>query len=182
MIVNETVVNFEIYELGNRLLGMASIDLPEINFNTSEVSGAGVNGTLDVPVTGSTESLELTLKWRTLYKDPVRYMRHNVINLSARAALQNYDSGKGKVKISPLKIDFRGRLKGVTPGSLKPAEQMESETKIECDYLKITVDGKVTCEIDKYNYRYEVNGVDFMSDVRRALGNKTVYKNLNKVA
>ena len=170
MIIEESVVNFEIYDGGNRLLGMASIELPEISFLTSEVSGAAISGKLDVPVTGATESLELNLKWRTLYKDAVKYLRHNVVNLSARAALQNYDSSKGEVKISPLRVDFRGRVKGVELGSLKPAEQMESSTKIECDYLKITVDGNVTALVDKYNYRYEVNSVDFMSDVRHALG------------
>ena len=170
MIVNETNINFEVFDGGNRLLGMASVDLPEISFKTSDVSGGGIAGELSVPVTGATESLELNLKWRTLYKDAVKYLRHNVVNLSARAALQNYDSSKGEVKISPLRIDFRGRVKGVGLGSLKPAEQMESETKIECDYLKIKVDGNTTCEIDKYGYVYSVNSVDFMSDVRHALG------------
>ena len=170
MIINESLINFEIYSSGNRLLGLATIDLPEINFLVSEVSGSGIAGKLDVPITGATESLELTLHWRTWYTDPTKLLRHNVINLSARGALQNYDSSKGEVKISALRIDFRGRLKGVGLGSLKPAEQMESSSKIECDYLKITVDGKVTAEVDKYNYRYEVNGVDYMSAVRTALG------------
>ena len=170
MVISESLINFEVYSSGNRLLGLANVDLPEINFITSEVSGAAINGKLDVPITGATESLELTLNWRTWYTDPTKLLRHNVINLSARGALQNYDSSKGQVKIVPLRIDFRGRLKGVGLGSLKPAEQMESSSKIECDYLKITVDGKVTAEIDKYSFIYSVNGVDFMSDVRTALG------------
>ena len=47
---------------------------------------------------------------------------------------------------------------------------MENETTLELDYLKITVDGKTTCTIDKYNFIYELDGVDFMTDVRSALG------------
>lgn len=170
MIVNETLVQFEVYDQGARLLGIASVDLPELNFKTVEVSGAGVGGVLEVPVQGQTESLELKLQWRTLYQPAVRMLKHGAINLSLRAALQNYDASKGAVKIVSLRIDVRGRLKSATLGSLKPAEQMENDTTIELDYLRITVDGKTTVEVDKYAYKYSLDGVDFMSDVRRALG------------
>ena len=170
MVINESLIQAEVYDMGARLLGIASVDLPELTFMTAEVSGFGVAGKLEVPVTGATDSLELKLQWRTLYQPAVKMLKHGAVSLSLRAALQNYDASKGEVKIVPLRIDVRGRVKSATLGSLKPAEAMENETTIELDYLKIIVDGKTTAEVDKYNYKYRLDNLDYLSDVRKAVG------------
>ena len=47
---------------------------------------------------------------------------------------------------------------------------MENDVTLELDYIKITVDSQTTLEVDKYNFKYELAGVDYMSDVRSALG------------
>ena len=170
MVINETLIQYEVYDNGTRLLGIATVELPELKFKTTEVSGAGVAGTLDTPIQGSTESLELKISWRTLYKTAVKMLKHGAISLSLRAALQAYDASAGKVQIIPLRIDVRGRVKGATLGSLKPAEQMENETTLELDYLKIEVNSETTAEVDKYNFIYKVNGTDYLAKVRRAVG------------
>jgi len=47
-----------------------------------------------------------------------------------------------------------------------------SDTKntFEVDYIKISIDGKERVELDKYNYICKVDGVDYLSAVREALG------------
>lgn len=170
MTVNETVINVEVFDSAERLLGLASCELPNIEFATVDVSGFGVAGTLSTPVQGHTSSLELKLSWRTLYSPAVEMLRHGAVNLLLRAALQNYDTKAGTVKIEPLRIDVRGRVKSSELGKLEPASQSENTTVIEVDYLKITVNNKVTAEIDKYSYKYSINGNDYLSEVRSALG------------
>ena len=95
MVINETLIQYEVYDNGTRLLGIATVELPELKFKTTEVSGAGVAGTLDTPIQGSTESLELKISWRTLYKTAVKMLKHGAISLSLRAALQAYDARTG---------------------------------------------------------------------------------------
>ena len=108
MVVNETLIQFECFDSGNRLLGLATVDLPELNFRNVDVSGAGVNGQLNIPVQGATESLELKLHFRTLYEPAVKMLKHGAVTLSLRAALQNYDASTGEVKIIPLRIEGVG--------------------------------------------------------------------------
>ena len=169
-VMTEVVVNYELFHNATRYLGSAEIELPDLEFQTADVSGAGIAGSFEAPVQGHTQSLELKIKWRTLTTRPLELMRHGAISLQARAAVQNYDTTGGDVAIRPLKIDMKGRTKGATLGSLKPAEQMENETTLELSYIKITYNNKTTVEIDKMNYIYKVNGWDYLKDVRSALG------------
>ena len=168
--MTEAIVSYELYHSGTRYLGTAELELPEIKFKTSDVSGAGIAGSFEAPIQGFSESLELKIKWRTLTTRPLELMRHGAISLQARAALQSYDSSKGEVQIYPLKIDFTGRTKGANLGTFKAAELQENETTLELTYLKITYNNKTTVEIDKMNYIYKVNSVDYLKDVRSALG------------
>lgn len=169
-VINEGIVSYELYRDGTRYLGSAELTLPEINFQTIDVAGAGIAGQFEAPVQGHAESLELGIKWRTIANRPLQLMVHGAISLQARAAVQNYNSSTGQVEITPLKIDMQGRVKSANLGTLKPAESMENETTLELSYLKITYGSSCVVEIDKANYIYKVQGVDFLSDVRSALG------------
>ena len=42
--------------------------------------------------------------------------------------------------------------------------------EFEVVYMKIELDGRERVELDKYNYKYVVDGVDQMASVRTALG------------
>ena len=168
--ISESIINYELYKDSTRYLGTAELELPDLEFKTADVSGAGIAGSFEAPVQGHTQSLELKIKWRTLTTRPLELMRHGAISLQARAALQSYDSSKGEVQIYPLKIDFTGRTKGANLGTFKAAELQENETTLELTYLKITYNNKTTVEIDKMNYIYKVNSVDYLKDVRSALG------------
>lgn len=47
---------------------------------------------------------------------------------------------------------------------------MDSKTTLEVTYIKVTIDGVRKVEIDKLNYIHFVDGVDYLADVRKALG------------
>ena len=53
--VDETVINFAVYEEGTEFLGMAEVTLPEISNITNEVKGAGINGTFESVARGHLE-------------------------------------------------------------------------------------------------------------------------------
>ena len=168
--IPETLTNFEIYEDGTRLIGLANVTLPEMNQITSEVSGAGVAGKIEVPVQGHFESMEVTLKWRTIFKTPLTLMKSGGTQLSCRGAMQHYEAAEGTVKIVPVRCDVRARHTSTNLGEFNTGEQTETETKLVCDYVKLLVDDKTIIEYDALNYVYIVNGTDLMSDVRSALG------------
>ena len=61
-----TFVNFEVFDSGNRQLGLTDIELPEFNLKTVDISGAGLLGEYSAPVPGMAESMEVKLTRRII--------------------------------------------------------------------------------------------------------------------
>ena len=168
--IPEALTAFEIYEDGTRLIGLANVTLPEMSQKTADISGAGIAGEVSVPIQGHFESMEVTLKWRTIFKTPLTLMKSGGTQLSCRGAMQHYEASSGQVKIVPVRCDVRARHTSTNLGEFSTGEQTETETKLVCDYVKLVVDDAEVVEYDALNYVYKVNGTDLMSDVRSALG------------
>lgn len=168
--IPETLINYEVYVDSTRYLGHANVELPEVTFSTVEINGAGIAGKSDVPVLGFTEDLELKISWRTLTTRPLEFLKPKSQKLSIRGVSQCYDSSKGEVGNVAIRVDAIGRVKSTSLGKFEPANQTETETVLLLDYLKISIDGAEKLEIDKYNFKYAVDGVDYLSAVRNALG------------
>ena len=168
--IPESLINCEVFEDGDRLLGIATVDLPEFEQVTAEISGAGIAGKSNVPIAGHFEPLEVTLHWRTIYQTPLKLMKSDASELSIRGAMQHYEASSGKLRVVPVRVDIRERHTSTGLGKFEPGNPTETETKLACDYIKIVVDAFTVVEFDLYNYVYKVNDNDLMSVVRLALG------------
>ena len=60
--------------------------------------------------------------------------------------------------------------KKFAPGKLAPASSAEASGEYPVTYYATYIDGKKVLEIDILNFIYYVNGVDYLEDVRKALG------------
>ena len=169
--VSQALVNYECYCDGNRYLGTASVTLPEINNMTQDIKGAGILGEMSMPILGHFEDFEVQLTWRTLFERPLKLMKAQSYQMSLRGGMQHYDAAVGRLQIIPVRIDFRGWVKGTNLGKLEPAEQTETETTFAVDYIKITEgDKNVTFEFDRFNYVFTADGTDYLTELREALG------------
>lgn len=168
--VMQQAINYEVYVEGNRYLGTASVDLPELTYLTNEIKGAGVAGSIEVPTLAHLDNAEVTLHWRSIFERPTGLMAQNAIMMSLRGAMQKYDAATGELKPLPVRIDVRCLAAGLTLGKLEPSEQTDTESKFNVDYIKITIDGSKEFEHDKFNYIHEVEGYDYLSATRAALG------------
>ena len=170
MNVPEKLINFRVYQDGADLLGVADVSLPSLEAMTETIKGAGLAGEVDSPVLGHYGSQELQLNWRTLYKPNALLAAPKGLMLDMRAANQIKDSESGAFRVQALKVICRGVPKNTELGNLDVGTTSETSTTIEVDYLKVTVDGEDVIELDKYNYICNVGGVDYLSEVREALG------------
>lgn len=168
--VRDKLINYEVFLQGQRKLGMADVTLPEINYKTDTLSGAGIGGDIDMPTLGQTDSMELGIKWRTINEDVTALLKQEAQDLEIRGANQHYDAGTGKLAVQAVKVNVRGLAKKGNFGTATPASKTEAESTLEILYLKITIDGKKKVEIDKLNYIHYVDGVDYLEAVRNALG------------
>lgn len=168
--VPEKLINFRVYEDGKDLLGVADAQLPSIEAMSDTVKGAGIAGEVDSPVLGHFGSMTLTLNWRTVTRPTVHLAQQRTHNLDLRGAIQVYNSGTGEYKVSPLKVTTRCIPKKTDLGKLDVGASSDASNEFEVTYIKVSLDGKVVIEIDKYNYICVINGTDYLKQVREALG------------
>lgn len=170
MIVPEKLISFRVYQDGNDLLGVADVELPSLEAMTETIKGAGIAGEVDSPVKGHFSSMETKLNWRVIEKGNTGLAVQNGVHLSLYGAMQYYDTETAEYKARAAKCVVRGVPKQTELGKLDVGSTTDTANTIETTYLKVTVDGETIIEIDKYNYICNINGTDYLADVREALG------------
>lgn len=157
---------YNVYKGGKKLIGVAGeLTLPEVTNLTDSTEGAGTGGTMDIPVVGLIEELELEVGFDSLCDDIFSIIGGSV-DIMIAGALQGADAGTGATKFANLNIAVRGVVKKFAPGTVKAGGKMDSKVTIGLNYYKIMMDGKTKMEIDRFNGVFSVNGVDLLADVR----------------
>lgn len=87
-----------------------------------------------------------------------------------RAAQQSWDNSTGRYVQQAVKHVLVVSPKKFAPGKLAPASSAEASGEYPVTYYATYIDGKKVLEIDILNFIYYVNGVDYLEDVRKALG------------
>lgn len=193
-------INYEAYDEGERFLGHVSIDLPEITYHTQDITGAGIAGTVNMPSRWLTESLTLTVHWRSMTQWAMHLAQQQGHDLTFYGAINAYNSGgaspgltetsigqkqysnskyhehstkfegAGDIRAMPVVIFTRCLSKKTSFGKFQPNELMDNESEFELTYIKATIDGYSALELDKFNYTLMINGKDYAGDVRSILG------------
>ena len=169
-IIPEKSINFSVYLNGRDLLGVAEGTIPALEALTSEVKGAGIAGAVESIVLGHFASTTLSLTWRTVTDDFMKLYGHLTNDIELHASLQRYDSGLGIYLTEPLYVYLKATTKTSTPGNLVVGDNMDTQTEFEITYMKIYLNNVERVEMDKYNYIYKVDGVDYLATVRSDLG------------
>lgn len=169
-IVPEKGINFSVYLDGQDMLGVAEGELSNLGAMTSEVKGAGIAGVADTIVLGHFNSLGLSLTWRNTTRDFARLAAHVTHNLDLYAAHQDYNAGLGMYVEKSIHYFVKAIPKTSTLGNLVVGDGTGTKTEFEVVYLKLEIDGVEKIELDKFNYIYKVEGVDYLAGVRAALG------------
>lgn len=168
--IPERLINFRVYKDGADLLGVATVELPELEAMSDTVSGAGVAGEVESPVLGHYGSMTTTFTWRTIEKSLVELSAPGSHQVEIRGSQQVYDAASGVYSTVPVRCSMRITPKTVSLGSLEPGSVTDSEQEFEVTYLKLFVNKKELVEIDKYNYICKFNGKDILAGVRADLG------------
>lgn len=166
----DRTVNYMVYDDGSTLLGTASVDLPEIQYMTDTLSGAGIAGEIETPVLGHVQSMSVTFKWNTILSNAVGQLANKGHTLTLRSSQEQLDTAQGLHTTIPVKIVVKTLPKSMSFGSFEPGAKTDSETELEITYIKIEIDNKETLEIDKLNFIFKVLGDDALSGVRSDLG------------
>ena len=169
--VPEKMINYRVYgNNGADYLGVVDAELPSIEAMTETISGAGIAGEVDSPTLGHFGSIKLTLKWRTVNKKFIEFAAQQAHDLDLRSANQVYDAGSGTYSEEAVRITCRAVPRNLALGSLVVGKSADSSTEFEVLQMRVYIDGNEVLELDKYNFIYRVNGVDYLKGVRGSLG------------
>lgn len=167
---DESVINFAVYEDSVEYVGMAGVTLPNLAAIVQTLSGAGIAGNVEVPVLGHYDVMSLTLNFRTTTEHSVRLSEPRRHNIDLRMAQQIEDTVAGEVKVQSIKHVLVVGPKTDTGGTVAPAAPTNGSGEYSVRYWATYIDGAKVREIDPLNFICEVNGVDYLADVRKAIG------------
>ncbi|EOS40536.1 phage major tail tube protein [Lachnospiraceae bacterium M18-1] len=168
--VDEVISNFAVYEDAVEFLGMSEATLPEVENVAEEMSGSGIGGKLESIVLGHVEAMTLTLNFRTVTAAAIKLAEPRIHRIDLRAAQQEQNTRTGIIETRSVKHILRVKPKKFSPGKLAAASAADASGEYAVYYYAIHIDGVKKIEIDPLNFIYIINGIDYMKDIRKALG------------
>jgi len=168
--IDEAVINFAVYEDAVEYLGKSEVTLPEVSNLTEEIKGAGIAGNVEAVILGHTAAMSLTLNFRTVTPATVNLFEPRIHNIDLRTAQQETDTKSGEIKVRRVKYALKIKPKKFAPGKVAPGSPADASGEYAVLYYAVYIDGVKKMEIDPLNFIYEVNGKDYLSEVRSALG------------
>lgn len=163
-------INLEIYEDSVNLLGIAKVTLPDIEFPTVSINGAGMMGTMDVPLIGMVNAMTVTINFLTMTQAAAKLAAPKKHLLDMRVSEEYWDVEQAEADQWADKYVMLTQTKKFSPGTVAPMSAADSSGEYSVYYYAAYREGKQLWEIDKRNMRCIIGGVDYMANVRRALG------------
>lgn len=168
--MDQSVINFAVYEDGNEYVGMAQATLPDLTSLTQTISGAGIAGNVEAVILGHFDAMTLSLNFRTVTKQSITLSEPRRHNIDLRVAQQEENTTKGELEVRKVKHIFVVCPKSDKGGTVAPASPSEGSGEYAVRYWATYIDGKKVREIDPLNFICNINGTDYLADVRSALG------------
>ena len=160
--MDQSIINFKVYEDSVEYVGMAQATLPDLTALTQSISGAGIAGNVEAVILGHFDAMTLGLNFRTVTAQSVKLSEPRRHTIDLRVAQQDEDVAVKHIFVVIPKSD-----KG---GTVAPASPSNGSGEYAVRYWATYIDGKKVREIDPLNFKCEINGVDYLAPVRTALG------------
>jgi P2 family phage contractile tail tube protein len=112
--------------------------------------------------------MKLTMNWKTLNQSMASLSSPDAQFYDCRGANQYNDNGQQKIE--SVRVVVQGSAVKTDLGKFQKGNSSDGSTDIEVVYLKVQVNDQTLVEVDKINYRFVVEGKDYLQDVRKALG------------
>jgi P2 family phage contractile tail tube protein len=161
---------FRVYKDDGRLVGIVDLTLPDIEYLSETVKGSGISGEIEAVIAGHVKAMEMTLKWQSLHKDVLSVAGPYSWSFDIRGVIQAKRTDDSNVDQIEVKIMVKGTPKKTGLGKFESAKSTDSETVLSVSYLNLSLDGASMMEVDPLNFICVIDGVDYLSGDRAALG------------
>lgn len=168
--VDELVVNYALYEDATEYMGTTEVTLPDLEFMTEEMNGAGIAGNVEEIITGHLNAMTTTFNFRTVSKSAVKLTEPRVHKIDLRVAQQQMNMRTSANEISAVKHIMKVKPKKLALGKVASASTADVSGEYAVSYYAMYINGKKVTEIDPLNFICYINGKDYLKDVKKALG------------
>jgi phage tail tube protein FII len=168
------VANYSIFLAGKRLIGLADVELPNIQNLTDSLKGSGIFGEIDMPVQAHFQPYSVKLKWLTIVDSAIFATIQDGAQLDAWAAHQLHDSGTNRIIHQGWRYVMGTAPKAFNLGKLEVGTKGEGESEYELISLRALRNDQIMFEIDKENavcrWWNGIQLVDSAQPIRQLIG------------
>jgi len=168
--MDQSVINFAVYEDSTEYVGMAKVTLPDLTALTQSISGAGIAGNVDAVIMGHFEAMTLGLSFRTTTSQVIKLAEPRRHTIDLRVAQQEENPVAGVVEVRSVKHVLVIVPKSTKGGTVAPASPTDGSGEYAVRYWATYIDGQKVQEIDPLNFICIINGIDYLDAVRTAIG------------
>lgn len=168
--MDQSVINFAVYEDGTEYYGMASVQMPTLSNLTQSLSGAGISGNIEEVVLGHQDAMTVTLNFHTTTPQSIALLEPRRHTIDLRIANEEEDPVTNALTVPSEKHVMVVIPKTHNVGQIAPAQPTNASGEYAVRYWATWLNGEKVREIDPMNFIYTVNGADYLADVRRAMG------------
>ncbi len=162
-IIEEAIVRIDGSE---ELVGIATVTIPDIENKTETVSGLGVIEH-DIVLQTAFNSMKMSIKFINRNKNIS--LPANNINLVIKAQITGVDPETHEWTEQVATYSIKGKKVKTSGGELGKAIKNETEIELALTYFKEEIDDVLVTEIDVYNRKAQINGIDLYEKVRNNL-------------
>ena len=167
----EQTVAYRVYHQGSDFLGIATLEMPQIQCMTETLSGSGIAGEIENPTIGITQSMTCKMTFTSITPEVFKALDWTQPALfECWSALQVTDDATGARTSIPYKVNVLGRAKSFPLGTQEQGKKHGNELELEITRLEVILDGQEKLLIDKLNFLHRVNGTDLLGKVRAQIG------------
>jgi len=147
----------------------SDLALPTVEKLTDTISGSGIMGEIDLPSFGQVGSMTFTINNRADNAHYAMLSRPGEIKFEVVWVTDVFDTAGNRIGLQQNKLFMSGVSKSYNMGAVNVNAAADGSSEFEIFSLRKVVDGKEVLLIDKFNYKYVVNGVDYYAGLRTAL-------------
>lgn len=169
MILSGSVVAQRVFFDAGEVDDVVEVQLPTIEFATTEVKGAGTSGTLNLPTTGQINPMTVTITQRSISKNAINLAMPGQHTLELRF-IKDAKTSDGQMIPQGTKIFLTVYTVKFDPGKLAVGNTMDGSIEYSASRYRIVIEGEEVLLVDILNRIFKVNGTDYNAVINQKLG------------
>jgi uncharacterized protein len=140
---------------------------PEINIQTEEFRGGGMDGTVEIPM--GIEKIEFDFELHTWDEQVFQNLGYGPGSLDVPITFRGYLLTAGGAEKGVI-IETHSLIKSIKPSKVEPGKKASLSVHCSSNYYRHEINGVTVTEIDVFNKITMIGGTDKTANARRILG------------